>query len=347
VREKVEDVGAATWIRLDAFHVAAFTQKPFLQRHAYKGPHAYVHARVHMPTQAFIHGATFIQAIHTRGHVPTMAGAAADPAAAFAAGALGGVRNAEGRAAADAVRHRRGDHLDFAPPAPCHRAHACRHCPGPAVPLSRPRPRTARRQVVTFKYHALPACGCSTAQERAGAVAVAIARIRAGACLQRPARPAVRICRLHLSACDAPLASDARLDASQMSYTDSQRVLQRHGKEPDTGWCLSLVLVFGACLWCLSRISAAPACTRGGLPSVRTRASTPESTCVGGTGLGVLPHARAGMCAGANLTGLELNLIMGDIKANRANAEKCLEALTGICLLPYIMYASSVTVFCL
>lgn len=51
----------------------------------------------------------------------------------------------------------------------------------------------------------------------------------------------------------------------QMSYTDSQRVLQRHGKEPDTG---------------------------------------------------------------ANLTGLELNLIMGDIKANRANAEKCLEALT-------------------
>ena len=60
-----------------------------------------------------------------------------------------------------------------------------------------------------------------------------------------------------------------------------------------------------------------------------------------------MPHARAGMCAGANLTGLELNLIMGDIKANRANAEKCLEALTGICLLPYIMYASSVTVFCL
>ena len=38
------------------------------------------------------------------------------------------------------------------------------------------------------------------------------------------------------------------------------------------------------------------------------------------------------MCAGANLTGLELNLIMGDIKANRANAEKCLEAVLVYCL---------------
>ena len=47
-------------------------------------------------------------------------------------------------------------------------------------------------------------------------------------------------------------------------------------------------------------------------------------------GLGCSPHARARMCAGANLTGLELNLIMGDIKANRAAAEKCLEALTGL-----------------
>ena len=111
-------------------------------------------------------------------------------------------------------------------------------------------------------------------------------------------------------------------------------------------WCLSLVLVFGACrAFPLPLPARAVPSVR--LPSVRTRASTPESTCVGGTGLGVLPHARAGMCAGANLTGLELNLIMGDIKANRANAEKCLEALTGICLLPYIMYASSVTVFCL